>query len=151
MFDRDMGYQVELHLEQLEDPSFNLIGWYMQYLDGWSQRDWRDECVSTDEEDNQMSKTHTCSHDYPLVGCGMANSQEKTEPSTGQDEAIYDDLPGLIALSDDDEDDDYREKDLADDWFWKILGSPIAETPLETGSESIDQSHLHVVIELVAQ
>ena len=30
LFNRDMGYQVELHLEQLEDPSFDLIGWYMQ-------------------------------------------------------------------------------------------------------------------------
>ena len=98
-----------------------------------------------------MSKTHTCSHDHPFVGCGMANSQEKAEPSTGQeDETIYDDLPSLIALSDD-EDDDYREKYLADDWFWKILGSPIAETPLETGNESVDQGHLHVVIESVAQ
>ena len=152
MFDGDMGYQVELYLEQLEDLNFDLISWYMQYLDGWSRRDWRDECVSTDEEDNQITETHTCSHDHLLVACGMANRQERTEPSTGQeDEAVYDDLPGLIALSDENEDDDYREKDLADDWFWKILGSPIAETSLDTGSESVDPSHLHAIIESITQ
>ena len=32
VLDRDLGYQMKIEVEVLEEPTFDLIGWYMQEL-----------------------------------------------------------------------------------------------------------------------
>ena len=83
--DRDTGYQVGITADMLEEPTFNIIGWYMRYLAHWEQMDWRDECVSTSEEDeSQPSKKPTCLHydNHPFESCSWASATEKARDDT---------------------------------------------------------------------
>ena len=155
LLDRDTGYQVGITANKLEELTFDLIGWYMRYLAHWEQMDWQDECVSTSEEDEpQTSKKPTCLHhnNHPFENCNQASMPEKARDNTekkGEEE--YDDLPSLITLSDEDEDDDYREEELNNGWFWEMVGSPFSEAFSETGNKRPAHDRLPVDIESITE
>ena len=105
--DRDMNSQVEVPNSSLDDPSFDLIGWYMQYLSSqWVNR--RDE--------EETSSPHECPQTHLSSSCIGMKEERSPEPTTDDD-----DLPDLLTLSDDSEDDDYREEALRNESFWDFL------------------------------
>ena len=85
---------------------------------------WQDECADTSGDEGSQSnnnETHTCSHSHSFEECGQADNSERDSPGDttekSSNETEYNDLPGLIALSDNDKDDDYQETELDSDWL----------------------------------
>ena len=125
VLDRDLGYQTKIEVEVLEEPTFDLIGWYMQELARQAKFDWLDECVDSydeDEDDSSSDDSHHCSHDHELAECSknVESSKESTNAETtqatgGSTDEIYDDLPALLAWSDD---------SASDDGEWAFEGLP---------------------------
>ena len=76
---------------------------------------WQDECVDTLEDEKSQSKInepHTCSHSSHSFGkSSQVDNSEMDSPGVTTEkrshETEYDDLPGLIVLLDDDEDNNY--------------------------------------------
>ena len=104
-------------MEELEDPVFNLIGWYTQYLARQKPFDWDVELSEHAKQggSSQLPKEqHVCAHDHDLVGCSRDSNTGGINPVVNEcSEVMMDDLPDLIALSDDDdEEDDYRRSDI---------------------------------------
>ena len=61
--DKDLGYQVEISKEELEDPTLDLIGWYMQHLTRRGQFCWSSDLASLPEGEDPTSPTredHAC-------------------------------------------------------------------------------------------
>ena len=110
--DRDLGYQTRIHRDQLEDPSFDLIGWYMQVLVQRRQFDWMTRY-------NDVPDSHSCQASHAFQECSQAYDAIGHEsPAEQQEENDLDDLPGLIALSEDSDDDEYRQAAFSTEPVW---------------------------------
>lgn len=104
--DRDLMYQVEIRVEQLEDPLFNLIGWYTQQK---AKMPWKPTVNGA-----ASGSSHACWQSHVVVKCPLNDncSEDLHRKDEGQED-IYQDLPGIIALYEDsDEDDDYQQEEL---------------------------------------
>ena len=93
--DKDQKFHTRITQAELEDPRFDLVGWYVDILDRRSQRAIGDECDSSP---------------HLFVGC----SQPDQESEGDGNESVYDDLPGLEPLFDDEGLDDPEYDDLPD-------------------------------------
>ena len=106
--DRDLGYQTRIHRDQLEDPAFDLIGWYIHVLAQRSQFDWMSGYGNVPEP-------HSCPATHTLQGCNPADNTNSQESEMG--EGSQDDLPELIALSEDSDDDEYQRAAFSTTWI----------------------------------
>ena len=104
--DKDLRIHVRIPQSALENPSFDLVGWYIAYL---SSRD------LYGSQDLGASTRRCCTGDHPPVGC-TRNARDThlgaPEPSIAF-EKDEEGRPDLIALSDD------SDADSADDDFEK--------------------------------
>ena len=119
--DKDLGSQIEISESLLEDPLFDLIGWYMQYLE--RQRLSVPHVGEADLPSGATSQ-HRCSSRHQFVGCSRwpttaEDHWQDEESSVASATGKHDDLPDLIALSnsDDSDEDDYRNEALNNEWF----------------------------------
>ncbi len=118
VMDRDLGYQPTIPASWLEDPSFDLIGWYMKFLS--ERRSFRLRGGGVSDNENTDSP-HRCSPGHHLVRCRLieklvsSDSDEEDEVAESVDTDEYEDLPDLEALSDEGDADDeaYGEEALA--------------------------------------
>ena len=104
--DKDLRTHVRIHRDCLEDPSFDLVGWYIEYL---SQRD------LYEQENDRRPTCRECTGGHSFVGCSNAPMMpipKVVDESSGLDD---DDCPDLIPLSDDN-DSDYGEDDDGEDY-----------------------------------
>ena len=125
--DRDRNSQVEVPTASLDDPSFDLIGWYMQHLSS--------QWVNGRDEEGSSSP-HECSQTHLSSGC-IGLKEESSPEHTEED----DDLPDLLTLSNDSEDDDYREEALKNESFWDfVFGDyiPFNESSYEEENPCVD-------------
>ena len=129
--DKDLGSQIEISVSLLEDPLFDLIGWYMQYLE--RQRSSVPHVGEADLPGGATSQ-HRCSSRHQFVGCSRrpttaADHWRDEESSVAAATGTHDDLPDLIALSnsDDSDEDDYRSEALNNEWFWEESNMPPSE------------------------
>ena len=115
MVDRDAWYQTYIDKVSLEDPSFDLIGWYMQYLDRWSQFTLQNEDDSYDEDapegpsEADIHPLHSCRDGHPFVECVIpgATTSSAPEPRTNKVGQIdEEDYLELIPVSDGSKDND---------------------------------------------
>jgi hypothetical protein len=121
--DRDLGYQTRVRRDQLEDPMFDLIGWYMQVLAQRRRFNW-----ATEHDDTTAGDTHSCQADHSFEDCSLTAGPSNLEPAMeAPDEGSQDDLPELLALSDDSDDDDYRQTAFCTEPMW---GGEDPEEPL---------------------
>ena len=88
--DTDLKFLMEISASKLENPEFDLIGWYMRIL-------------SAGETKVQLGENLM----PPRTLTGSAHDNPES-PVDDEDEEI----PHLIALSDDSDDDDYRQEEL---------------------------------------
>ena len=121
--DKDLRRFVPIPQVLLENPSFDLVGWYISYLSQLDMYDLKAKKVRT---------RSCCSSSHKFVGC---NSKPMTynwlasnalPAAVNASEPMPDDLPGLISLSDngyDSEDDrvseervSEKESPYAQDW-----------------------------------
>ena len=136
--DRDMKSMVEISVSSLEDPSFDLIEWYMQSLSNqWAAR----------QEENETD-SHECHHTHMLTSCIMENSSDSDD---GEAEAPIpnddDEIPDLQSVTDDSEDDDYRNEALNSKDFWDFMFgkyAPFNESAYENEDPSLDDRTLTV-------
>lgn len=95
VFDRDLMYQVEVEIEQLEDPCFDLIGWYMQQK---AKIPWQPPSIQS--QITASGSSHTCWQDHGIVECPLDESNVECLPQENEEsEDIYQDPLSLIALS----------------------------------------------------
>jgi hypothetical protein len=94
--DRDTGYMTTVSPTQLEDPSFDLIDWYMKYL---SCRLLMNQLELSGIKDlvGSTGLLHECPQDHRFVSCEMLDSASQEKEML--DDAMYDDMPGLETLS----------------------------------------------------
>ena len=112
ILDRDLGYQTRIHRDQLEDPSFDLIGWYIQVLNQRRQLDWM-----TGRDD--VPDHHICPATHAFQGCNQAEEVSGYESTADQlGEGSQDDLPDLIALTEDSDDVEYRQSAFSTELTW---------------------------------
>ena len=145
VIDRDEGCRVEIPISRLEDPSFDLIGWYMDCL--VEQRS--SEAMS--EGDNRRDSLHRCSPDHPLAYCclresSIASEHIEEDESIGTDE--LDDLPDLQSLSDEEEDEDdeaYGEEAIASGLFW--TDEPSSSSGVRNDQTTHMMSYVHSLVE----
>ena len=112
--DADLKCQVKIARSLLEEPLFDLIGWYMHYLSTISQHDWR------------IEEPHTCPEDHPFHGCSKEDLVETQED--------HDDLPELQTVSNDSDDEDRRNEMndfLQEENFFPFNDSYIEDIELE--------------------
>ena len=111
--DRDMRSMVEIPVSSLEDPLFDLIGWYVENLASqWSAR----------QEGDSSNSPHECPQSHLFAGCIRKESSSNDE---GEAEAPTDDddIPDLqsISMTDESEEDDYRSEAVKDESFWDFV------------------------------
>ena len=133
--DRDLRHQIKIPTSSLEDPLFDLIGWYMQHLS-------RPQEVSSDDDAPNLHSGSPQAH--ALVGCILEESSSDDDKETSPIDE-YDDIPDLLTLSNDSEDDDYRSEALKNDSFWNPLYEfgdfiPFCEYQYEPTQENEDPS-----------
>ena len=136
--DGDMRTMVEIPASHLENPSFDLIEWYMQSLSNhWAARQ---------EEDTLDS--HECPQTHIFTDCVM---EESSSSDDGAAEApILDDddeIPDLQSVTDDSEDDNYRDEALNDKDFWDFMFgkyAPFNESAYEGEDPSLDDRTMTV-------
>jgi RNase H-like domain found in reverse transcriptase/Reverse transcriptase (RNA-dependent DNA polymerase)/Integrase zinc binding domain/Retroviral aspartyl protease/Zinc knuckle len=107
--DKDIRRLVRVSQSLLEDPSFDLVGWYIDFL---SQRNLYGRQVNT------TNTSSCCESNHQFVGCigdiqidEQSNLEPTSESPPALDEPEYDDLPGLEPVTDD-SDDEESEDDL---------------------------------------
>ena len=84
--DKDQKFHTRITQAELEDPRFDLVGWYVDVLGRRSQYPTGDECDSSP---------------HLFVGCSQPDQASEDD----ENESVYDDLPSLEPLSDDEADD----------------------------------------------
>ena len=135
--DRDMESMVEIPVSLLEDPAFDLIGWYMQRLASqWSAR----------QHENPSDLPHECPRDHLFAGCvgEEGTSSDEGEAKTPLED---DDIPELqsVSMTDDSEEDDYRNEACKDESFWDFLFGdyiPFNESTYEGEDQCLDDRSL---------
>ena len=135
--DRDMESLVEIPVSSLEDPAFDLIGWYMQSLASqWSAR----------QHENPSDLPHECPRDHLFAGCvgEEGSSSDEGEAETPLED---DDIPELqsVSMTDDLEEDDYRSEACKDESFWDFLFGdyiPFDESTYEGEDQCLDDRSL---------
>jgi hypothetical protein len=126
VMDRDLGYQFVIPASLLEDPLFDLIGWYMRYLE--ERRSFRLRGGGgSDVEDTDLP--HRCPPGHHLVRCRLieklvssdSDSSEEDEAAESVNTDEYEALPYLRDSPDDSEgdldDEAYGEEALASGSF----------------------------------
>ena len=150
----DVDLEVDTNVPRgwLEEPTFDLVGWYRQHLDQhelFEQRYYesnRESCLRAKPPIQVKDERHTCCVSHELRGCPM-DSGSKTVPDevpdlvnmmsvdeldmedyfemkSSTDETIADDLPELQSVSDDS---DNEEEDSHEEAFRKLWESPVKE------------------------
>ena len=113
--DRDMRTLVEVPVSSLEDPSFDLVGWYTQRLASqWSTR----------QEEGSMDSPHECPRTHLFTGCITEESPSGDEEPCAETPTMEDnEIPDLqtVSMTDDSEEDDYRSEAVKDESFWDYL------------------------------
>ena len=137
--DRDMRTMVEIPVSSLEDPAFDLIGWYMKSLsDQWAAR----------QEENDSDLPHECPRTHMFAGCIKEGSSSSDEGENGAPTNDDDDeIPDLQTVSNDSEDDDYRNEALNNKDFWDYMFgkyAPFDESVYEEKVSSLDDKTLTV-------
>ena len=143
VFDRDLMYQVEVEIERLEDPYFDLIGWYMQQK---AQMPWQP--LSIQNQITASGSLHTCWQDHEIVECPLDENVMECPPQENKvSEDVYQDLLSLIALSEDsDENNEERQEELLafleEDQYLPFnsdylhgINDPVANVMLSHGSD----------------
>ena len=139
-----MGNLEEITKDDLEEPTFDLIGWYTQMLAKRNQPELQNGLNNpTDDEDDdpspQTNGTHACPPDHELEDCCRSEGEDMAGPIEGSGLA-YDDLPGLDALSEsDDEDDDAYQTVNESKESIKALADLLFEGLLDPIPESINR------------
>ena len=105
--DRDRNSQVEVPTSSLDDPSFDLIGWYMQHLSSQWINGWNEE---------GSSSPHECPQTHLSSSCIGLREESSPEPTIDDDN-----IPDLQKLLNGSEDDDYRNAALNNDSFWDFV------------------------------
>ena len=145
VMDRDEGCRVEIPISRLEDPLFDLIGWYMECL--VEQR----SSEAINEGGNGRDLPHTCSPEHPLAYCCLPESPIASE-SIEEDESVdtdeLDKLPDLLSLSDEEDDEAYGEEAIASGLFWTDESAPSSEARDEQSTHMMNYVHLLVEREL---
>ena len=110
--DRDLGYQTRIHRDQLEDPSFDLIGWYIHVLAQRRQLDWI-------TGHSNVPDGHSCPATHAFQRCSQTDEASNHESTADQPgEESQDDLLDLIALTDDSDDVEYRQAAFSTEPTW---------------------------------
>jgi len=96
--DKDLRIHVRVARDLLENPSFDLVGWYIDYL---SQQD----MYGRSQEDGHTRSCCWHSHDYEeCINTSEALNQSMSglalESDHDSEGSEYDDLPDLIPLDD---------------------------------------------------
>jgi Zinc knuckle len=86
--DKDLRLHVSLPQTLLEDPNFDLVGWYIDYL---SQQDWAISQAANEVEPEE----HRCSSAHVFVGCSHPDAMSPRESSENTAESIDDEVPDL--------------------------------------------------------
>jgi RNase H-like domain found in reverse transcriptase/Integrase zinc binding domain/Reverse transcriptase (RNA-dependent DNA polymerase)/Retroviral aspartyl protease/Zinc knuckle len=113
--DRDLRHHEEVEESVLEDPLFDLIGWYMQKIAQRQAYDLSNESMGQPSQE----MPHTCVRNHPVAEC--SNNPTRHQPTVNLNTPAEDgnqdtdeDMPGLQAVSDseDSEDDSYRRDEI---------------------------------------
>lgn len=96
--DIDLMIYAELSRKQLENMSFNIVGWYISIL---KERDLYPSGKRAEPEE------YCCLNDHIFVGCSNLEDANPSHDSGSEDveECAYDDVPELQSVSDDEEED----------------------------------------------
>jgi hypothetical protein len=120
--DKDLRLHVRISRTLLENPTFDLVGWYIKYL---SQHE-----LATSQIANEIEpEKHCCSSSHVYVGCSQPKPLGAAEASASDPEdSVDDDLPNLQSPEDSDEsesedacegyvsDDDFEDSNLDEDY-----------------------------------
>ena len=165
--DDDLGYMEQITRNNLEEPTFDLIGWYIQCLEERRLLEFNDEDTTNmdtspgDEESSQSShgsERHECScaRSHLLTGCSHDEDTDMTSVLEGSG-VEYDDMPELETVSnsdiddDDDGDNDNAESESRRDrmsglagWLFEELLDQMKQTPEETHPKlSVDEERIN--------
>ena len=125
--DKDLKFHVGISQSQLEDKTFDLIGWYLNVL---RERDQRVVKGTAGECILHQAGQHL------FIGCSQLEAEPRDNDIVDQKEDhTYDDLPELYPLSDDEESDDEEEEDYK-------VNSPTSSDNDESESDSANYADL---------
>ena len=103
--DKDLQIHVTIPRAKLEDQTFDLVGWYIEFL---SQKELYYPSQTRSNSVDSRAGSLCCPHDHLYVGCSQPDSEDQNSGAEGltdhsdQVEAdVYSDLPDLEPVADD--------------------------------------------------
>ena len=106
--DKDLRIHVNIPRDKLEDQTFDLVGWYIEFL---SQKElYYPNTQTRSNSVDSRAGSPCCLHDHLYVGCSHPDSEDQNsgtesliDHSDPVEADIYDDLPNLEPVVEDDE------------------------------------------------
>ena len=105
--DKDLRIHVTIPRDRLEDQTFDLVGWYIEFL---SRRELYYPSAQTRSNSvDSRADSPCCPHDHLYVGCSQPDSEDQNPGAEGLidhndhvEADVYDDMPDLEPVVDDD-------------------------------------------------
>ena len=130
--DRDLRILVKVSASKLEDPTFDLVGWYMTHL--------ANEYTQDQLRQNPVIP-HTCPDSHHMFECPTSHLKENPRDRHWGLEEGKNEMPYLMALSDDADDDNYRQEELEDELLAELADYiPFDESRYDEPDEPDDDS-----------
>ena len=132
MTDKDIMIHVKIPQSLLEDPSFDLVGWYIEFLSLQDIHEYKNQL---------LFPVHRCPNNHLPAECGLAATVHDLKPAhfhPEEDDEGGDDLPDLILLSDSEDEDDDEDEEEEDDLLDLILLSNSEDEDNEEDEEEDD-------------